>query len=61
MARERTVTITDQDVAFVRLAKKHYRLFAEASERQGEDRTAGLMRSQEFHAEIFLKRLEGQE
>lgn len=55
---ERTVTVTDQDVAFVWLAREHYRVFAEAAEQQHEARTAGLMRAQEFYAERFLVRLE---
>lgn len=55
---ERTVTITDRDVEFVRLALEHYRIFAEAADRQGQDRTAGIMRAQEFYAKRFLTRLE---
>ena len=61
---ERTVTITDQDVEFVRLAVLHYRVFAEASERQERlgtadaARTSGILRSQEFYAERFLLRIE---
>ena len=62
---ERTVTITDQDVEFVRLAVLHYRVFAEASERQERlgtadaARTSGILRSQDFYAERFLSRLGG--
>jgi len=55
---ERTAVVTDQDVAFLRLAKKHYGTLAEALERKGEDRAAGRMRAQEFYAERFLARLE---
>jgi len=54
---ERTVTITDDDVCFVETAREHYALFAEAAERQGEPRTVGTMRAQEFYAERFLLRL----
>lgn len=61
--KERTVTITDDDVRFVERARLDYKLFAEALERQGEGRgkAAGFMRSQEFHAERFLIRLTGTE
>lgn len=52
------VSLTAEDVAFVRLAIRHYRIFAEASERQGQDDTAGKMRAQEFHGEQFLARIE---
>ncbi len=55
---ERLVTITDDDVAFLRLALKHYILFAETSERQDELRSAGLFRKQQFYAERFLLRVE---
>ena len=61
MASERSVTITDDDVNFVRRAIEHYGMFADAAERQGEARTAGLMRKQEFYGERFLLRLEGEE
>jgi hypothetical protein len=54
---ERTVTMTDDDVRFVEFAKEHYQVFAEAAERQHQDRTAGIMRRQEFHAERFLTRI----
>lgn len=54
----RTAEITAQDIEFVRLAGEHYRIFAEEADRQGEHRTAGLMRKQEFYAERFLARLE---
>jgi len=57
---ERTVVITDDDVAFLDLAKVHYGLFAETAERQCEDRTAGILRKQEFYAERFLLRLAAQ-
>jgi hypothetical protein len=59
---DRTVTITDRDVEFVRLALAHYRLFAETVEKQGESRdqqrSLGVFRAQEFYAERFLSRLE---
>lgn len=51
-----TVTITNEDVAFVSVARKHYRAFAEAAERQGQKDTAGKLRSQEFYAERLLTR-----
>jgi len=59
---ERTVTITDRDVEFVRLAVQHYRVFVEASKRQEKvlddaKRTTGILRAQEFYAERFLVRL----
>ena len=58
----RTVMITDADVRFVALAMSHYKTFAEAAERQGEQdqgaaRTAGIMRAQEFYARQFLSRI----
>jgi len=52
------VALTPDDVAFVRLAVQHYDIFASVSEKQGEDRTAGILRAQEFHAQQFLKRIE---
>ena len=58
--RGRTVTITDDDVQFVRLAKQHYEVFAQVSEKQGEERTTGILRKQEFYAERFLLRLESE-
>lgn len=51
-------SLTDDDVAFVKLAVQHYAIFAEQAEKQGEDPMAGLMRAQEFHAEQLLGRLE---
>jgi len=60
---DRTVTITDDDVRFVEVALKHYRMFAEqAEEHRGDrdfERAAGLMRAQEFYAERFLIRIGG--
>jgi len=59
---DRTVVITDDDVRFVKIAVEHYRVFAEASERQGTEesaRTAGVLRKQEFYAERFLLRIGG--
>ena len=57
----RTVTITDRDIEFVRLALAHYRVLAQEMEKLGSDRehqrSAGVMRAQEFHAERFLIRL----
>ena len=58
--REYTVVVTEDDVRFLRLMLEHYRLFAEASERQGETRSAGIFRKQEFYAERFLLRIEGE-
>ena len=55
---EIVVSLTPDDVNFVRQAVKHYELFADVAERQGEDKTAGMMRAQEFHAQQFLKRIE---
>ncbi len=54
---DRQATITDDDIRFVERAREHYKLFAETCDRQGEERTAGLMRAQEFYAERFLLRL----
>ena len=55
---ERRVTITDEDVEFLRLAREHYKLFADAAERNSDPGTAGIMRKQEFYAERFLLRVE---
>ncbi len=52
------VAMTREDVSFVRLAIKHYEIFADVSEKQGEDSTAGKMRAQEFHGQQFLRRIE---
>lgn len=52
------VRLTAEDISFVYLAVEHYELFAEASERQGESRSAGIFRGQEFHAEQFKGRIE---
>jgi hypothetical protein len=49
-------TITNEDIAFVSVARKQYRYFAEAAERQGHADTAAKMRAQEFHAERLLTR-----
>ena len=51
------VSLTVDDVAFVKLAVRHYAIFAEQGEKQGEDRMAGIMRAQEFRAEQFLIRI----
>ncbi len=58
--KEWTATITEDDLRFVELAKKHYELFADASERQGEvgANTAGIFRKQEFYAERFALRIQ---
>lgn len=53
-----SVALTVDDVAFVRIAVKHYRIFAEASERQGDDVTAGEFRKQEFRGEQVYGRIE---
>lgn len=58
MVREWRVTITGEDLEFLRLAKKHYRVFAEGADRQGEDQVAGTCRTMEFRAEQFLNRVE---
>ena len=58
--REREVTITDDDVRFVELAQEHYKMFAEACEKDGLTQTAGLFRKQQFYAERFLLRLQGE-
>jgi rubrerythrin len=57
MSEERTVTVTSDDIAFVAKAKEHYDIFAEVADRQGEPRTAGILRKQAFYAERFLIRL----
>jgi hypothetical protein len=54
---QRLVTITDDDVAFVRRALEHYKVFAEVSDKQGEERMSGVLRKQQFYAERFLIRL----
>ena len=64
--KEYTVTVTQDDVDFLRLARSHYKLFAETLERQGVpdrdgQRSLGIFRAQEFHAERFLLRIEGRE
>lgn len=51
-----TVAITNEDIAFVSVARKHYRVFAEAAERGGSADTAGKLRAQEFYAERLLTR-----
>ena len=58
---ERRVTITDEDIEFLRVAREHYTMFAEASEKQGGPRVAGLLRKQEFYAERFLLRVTASE
>lgn len=57
MADTFRVELTSEDAAFVSLARQHYRVFAEASERHGDNRTAGKLRSQEFYAERLLLRI----
>ncbi|HUT57410.1 MAG TPA: hypothetical protein VNA25_06005 [Phycisphaerae bacterium] len=57
MTREWTATITNADVRFDEQARAHYRLFAETLEKNGEVRSAGACRSQEFYAERFLVRI----
>lgn len=52
--------VTDDDLAFLRRARQHYQVLAQAAERQGEARTAGTMRAQEFHAQQMLERVQGQ-
>ena len=52
-------SLTDDDVAFVKLACRHYTIFAEQAEKaEDESQMAGLMRAQEFRAEQFLGRIE---
>lgn len=55
---EYTATVTDDDLRFLERTVEHYRLFAESAERQGEKRTAGIMRKQEFYGERMLKRIQ---
>ena len=61
MTREWTATITNADVRFVEQAREHYKMLAEGVEKEGSDRqhqrTAGIMRAQEFYAERFLVRI----
>ena len=57
---ERRVTITDEDVEFLRLAREHYKLFADAAERNSDPQTAGIMRKQEFYAERFWLRTQAE-
>ena len=57
---ELTMTLMREDMEFVHQAVAHYRVFAEVSEKQGEHGTAGIMRSQEFHAEQFASRIRGE-
>ena len=52
--------LTSDDVEFMRLAFQHYRVFAEVAERQGDARTSGILRAQEFYAERILLRVEAQ-
>lgn len=54
----KTVEITEQDIEFIRNIKDHYKVFAEAAERQDETRTADICRRQEFYAERLLARIE---
>lgn len=58
MAGTILVALTPDDVKFVRMAVQHYEIFASVSENLGEDRTAGMLRAQEFHAQQFLNRIE---
>ena len=59
---DRQVTITDEDVEFLRVAHKHYGILAGLGEKRGDDVTSGVMRKQEFYAERFLLRVtEGKE
>lgn len=57
---EHTVKVTDGDLQFLERVLEHYRLFAGTAERQGEKKTAGVFRKQEFHAERMLERLQAQ-
>jgi len=52
------VTITKEDVRFIKLAMEHYKVFSEVSQKQGDERTAGIFQSQLFYAERFLLRIE---
>lgn len=54
---ELTVKMTVEDVGFVRAAQKHYRVFAEAAEENGDTKTAGVLRAQEFCAERLYARI----
>ncbi len=52
------MSLTRDDVSFVRLAINHYGVFADVAEKQGEHGVAGKMRAQEFHAQQLLGRIE---
>lgn len=56
--REHTVVVTDADIRFIERAVEHYGLFADTAERQGEKRTAGILRKQKFYGERMLVRLQ---
>ena len=51
------VEITEEDIEFLRKAREHYKLFADAAERNSDPGTAGIMRKQEFYAERFWLRV----
>lgn len=63
MNGDRDVTITADDIEFLKAAKRHYGLFADQVEKEdvrGEDGSViGLFRKQEFYAERFLARIGG--
>lgn len=54
---EYTVTVTEDDVRFLEQVQRHYQLFAEATEKQGDKRATGIVRKQEFYAERMLERI----
>ena len=54
------VEITEDDVEFLRKAREHYKLFADAAERNSDPQTAGIMRKQEFYADRFWLRTQAE-
>ena len=54
------VEITEEDIEFLRKAREHYKLFADAAERNSDPQTAGIMRKQEFYAERFWLRTQAE-
>lgn len=59
MSRSVMVEMTHDDVNFVRVAIKHYEIFASQAEKAKEDSMAGLMRAQEFHGQQLMGRIKG--
>lgn len=54
MKTEWRVTVTADDLRFLREAEAHYKLFAETSKMQGEEKSAGILEAQRFRAENFM-------